>query len=93
MDTDFTPLNSSAWASLSRPKNYRLYFNRKNECPQVWSIDEGDQSSEVNVQWFSLLGCTAASIYNHGVANEDTPVAWIAVKGTAEFRDGGVVIR
>ena len=29
--------------------DYRIYFNRKNEAPQVFSVDCGDQSTEINV--------------------------------------------
>ena len=33
---------------------YRAYFNRSVDFPQVWSIDEGDISSEINVLGFQL---------------------------------------
>jgi hypothetical protein len=28
----------------------RVYFNKPNEAPQVWSVDEGSHASEINVQ-------------------------------------------
>lgn len=65
------------------PKNmsdFRIYFNRKNEAPQVWSVDQGDQSSEINVKEWRLHRCNADSHYEASVkVNPDTPTAWIVV--------------
>lgn len=62
-------------------RRFRVYFNRKREAPQVWSIDEGSQESEVNLQAFVIgPGCTAISHYNGQPPNEDSPSAWIEVQ-------------
>jgi hypothetical protein len=73
-------------------ERYRAYFNRKREAPQVWSIDEGEQTSEINVQGFRLLpGCTARSVFNNTKPNEDSPSAWIEIHADGYYiRDGEV---
>lgn len=63
---------------------YRVYFNRKSEFPQVWSLDEGTQHSEVNIINFVIpQGCRSESRYNGEKPNEDSPVAWIEVQAIA----------
>jgi hypothetical protein len=60
------------------------YFNRHREAPQVWAIDEGDQSSEINVcGFYTSPECTVKSGYNCTPANDSAPSAWIEV--TAEW--------
>jgi hypothetical protein len=61
-------------------KRFRVYFNRKREAPQVWSIDEGSQDSEVNLTAFVIgPGCISTSRYSGEPANDDSPSAWIEV--------------
>jgi len=71
---------------------FRVYFNRKNEFPQVWSIDYGTQESEINVQRVELNGCNATTVYKpEGVTDFNSmPCAWFEVEaGRAVFcRDG-----
>jgi hypothetical protein len=80
-------------------KTFRLYFNRHAEAPQVWSIDEGDQSSEVNVIDFYLsFGVTAQGKYDPQPKSErsNVPSALMLVHadgyqirhGVAEFYCG-----
>lgn len=60
---------------------FRVYFNRKREAPQVWSIDEGDQSTEVNVINFRLgPWVTAEGEYNGQRVNDTTPSALMLVE-------------
>jgi hypothetical protein len=60
--------------------NWRVYFNRRNEAPQIWSIDEGDQTSETNVKDWKLHRCDADSHEDLSVKpNPDTPTAWVEV--------------
>jgi hypothetical protein len=60
--------------------DYRIFFNRKNEQPQVWSLDEGDQSTEINISSFLLHNVSADSHWDPSVKpNPDTPSAWITV--------------
>lgn len=72
---------------------YRFYFNRLNEAPQIWSVDEGNQSSEINVTAISLVGCNAISRSNLGETDtENKPKAWFEVVGTLQLVDGVAVI-
>lgn len=73
---------------------YRVYFNHELEWPQAWSVDEGEQSTEINVCGFVLhCGVTADS---HTLPSEekaksnrqDKPFAWIEVEGRMEIRQG-----
>jgi hypothetical protein len=76
-------------------KNYRCYFNRKNEYPAVWSIDEGSQASEINVQWIKLENVEEVFSFYEVIPDDerhDRPCAWFSVTGTAIFENGGVVI-
>jgi hypothetical protein len=71
---------------------YRAYFNKLSEAPQVWSVDEGNQGSEINVQWIIFKDVTAHSVFDGTVVDrQNVPCAWIEVLGEAEFRDGGVI--
>jgi len=63
---------------------YRVYYNRSLDWPQCWSIDEGDQSSEINVIGFELNGATAISAgltpeEKQQINPRDTPAAWLRV--------------
>jgi hypothetical protein len=74
---------------------YRVYFNRGDaeSWPQCWSVDEGDQSSEINVigidvgicPWRTNLLPSPASA---GSNPKNTPSAWIEVTGRLEVRGG-----
>lgn len=64
---------------LEHGKRYsflRVYFNKKNEYPLVWSIDDGNLDNEIKV---SMVVCEALgwTIYNGEPANELSPVAWV----------------
>lgn len=71
--------------------DYRIYFNRKAEAPQVWSIDEGNQRSEFNVVDFKIH---KVSMVEPGAdfsvkVNQDTPTVWIWVRrAVMEMRQG-----
>lgn len=58
---------------------FRAYFNRLNEAPQVWSIDEGTQASEINVKGFVVYNCVVTARANYQKPNNDSPVAWIEI--------------
>ena len=61
---------------------YRLYFNRCEDFPQIWSIDEGTVATEVNVIGFEMVGCLARSDRAEDFAALDSvrePKAWLAV--------------
>lgn len=72
---------------------YRVYFNREREWPQCWSIDEGDQTTEINVVGFALHGVEAVSFTHDRQARIDrdaTPFAWLEVRH-AQFSVGNGV--
>jgi hypothetical protein len=71
---------------------YRAFFNRHREAPQVWSIDEGTQASEINVIGFVVgPACFAISRYNGEKANDNTPSAWIEIHADYYYIKDGVV--
>lgn len=74
-------------------KTYRVYFNKELEFPQAWSVDEGDQTTEINVAGFQLLGADAfAKVLSKeeraGVDRVNTPLAWLQVYGTMTLKSG-----
>lgn len=72
---------------------YRVYFNRLNEAPQVWSVDEGTQASEINVSAVSLVNCNAITRCNLAETDtENKPKAWFEVIGDLSVVDGVAVI-
>lgn len=61
-------------------RKFRAYFNRKREAPQVWSVDEGTQATEINVlNWVASECCRVESRYNGEKVNEDTPSAFVEI--------------
>lgn len=54
----------------------RVYFNRREDFPCVWSIDNGDQSNEVisPTVYFKSAG---RSTYTGQLRNPNYPVAWL----------------
>lgn len=68
---------------------YRFYFNRHAEAPQVWSVDEGDQTTEVNVKQV-VCYVKATSHYNGTKVNPDSPSAWFEVENARLSIIGGV---
>jgi hypothetical protein len=71
--------------------NYRIYYNRTAEFPQVWSIDEGEQTSEINVSGFRFHGVTGESHYDADILpNRNTPTAWIEINYATLKVEGGI---
>lgn len=64
-------------------KRYRCYFNRRSDAPRVWSIDEGDVSSEINVSAIHTRNadiCTRTNLTERDTENK--PMVWIEIWGT-----------
>ncbi len=61
-------------------KTYRVYFNRCEDWPQVWSVDEGTVATEVNVIGVRLDG--VRSVTRSGVVTDAArePKAWLDVE-------------
>lgn len=65
---------------------YRLYFNRCEDWPQIWSIDRGTVASEVNVCGFRFApGVQVVDGRAENIASltpeqrQREPIAWCAV--------------
>jgi hypothetical protein len=69
----------------------RMYFNRANDFPQVWSVDQGSHASEINVQAIHLYALPLVTGYNPD-AEYPEPKAWFEVDGTLRIEDGAAVI-
>jgi len=80
-------------------KKWRIYFNKKEDYPCIWSVDQGSARTEIRVQWFSVAGLPVSAGHRFGPQppnnhefGENEPTAWIEVNNCgACFQDGGVV--
>lgn len=79
-------------------KLYRVYFNRRREWPQIWSVDEGDQSSEINVKEVDII----VPVYTKSLGSEaalaatnpdTTPFAWMECTGVLILSNGVATIK
>lgn len=71
---------------------YRVYFNRFSDHPNIWSVDQGTQDTEINVEAVTLLNCNVTTRSNpQETVNEFRPKAWLEVYGTLR-REGGVAV-
>lgn len=58
---------------------YRIYFNRRDEFP--WSVDNGDQSTEINVASVKCHRISLDSEFNPAIKpNKDVPCAWLVAQ-------------
>lgn len=71
-------------------RTWRVYFNRKREAPQVFSVDEGDQTSETNVIGVKGHGVDFEFHYNGEKVNEDHPSAWQTVSAHVLVFEHGI---
>lgn len=76
---------------------YRAYYNRSADWPQCWSVDEGDQSTEINVTGISTSGCpvTTRELPAPARGTEGAaavfPTAWIEIQGRLSIERGRAV--
>jgi hypothetical protein len=74
---------------------YRLYFNRCEDFPQIWSIDEGDISTEVNVIGVKAVGrveFTSGRAERFAEVSAREPKAWVTVDaGSLRVEEGWAV--
>jgi hypothetical protein len=57
--------------------DYRVYFNQAKEAPQIWSVDQGDVSTELNV---SAVHIEAFSFTASNLEQKwPEPKAWLVV--------------
>lgn len=66
----------------------RIYFNRRDELP--WSVDCGDQSTEINVRAVQAHHVSFETVFDSTIKpNRDTPCAWLVARcAVLEVRDG-----
>ena len=58
-------------------KRWRVYFNRRENFPCVWSIDNGDASTEINVQGVMFADiANVLSVYK----SDAVPCAWFELE-------------
>lgn len=71
-------------------RSYRVYFNRAEDAPQIWSIDEGTVASEINVLSVKVQapGFTRSNLD----AQFPEPKAWIEVDGHLSIVNGVALI-
>lgn len=68
---------------------YRAYYNRSEDWPWVWSIDEGTTESEQTVLAIFILPPSVATTQFSGKPRSGAePVAWLDVSGELEIKDG-----
>ena len=70
-------------------KRYRVYFNRGEDAPQIWSLDEGGPATEINVQNI-VIGPNATAVTASDPTQEDPnqPKAWFEVRGKLMIQRG-----
>ena len=61
---------------------FRAYFNNFNETPFLWSVDQGDISTEIKVRDWILIGATARTRVNLQADNVNDPKAWVEVEAS-----------
>jgi hypothetical protein len=71
-------------------KSYRVYFNRCEDTPQVWSVDEGTTDTEINVRAV-FLGNRVESGQDLSAVYPE-PKAWMVVHGDLVINGGVAVI-
>jgi len=69
----------------------RLYFNHRNDFPNVWSVDDGDPANEVKVAEVVIEGIGLAK-FNGEARKEYAPVAWIEFPSAKCWIVGGIMV-
>lgn len=75
---------------------YRVYYNRAVDWPQCWSVDQGDQTTEINVQGVKLFAdsrtVTQPDAVRAATDAKVSPAAWLEVEGHLRITDGFAII-
>lgn len=72
-------------------KTYRIYYNREKDWPQVWSVDEGSQATEINVIGVEFDGVQVTSQHLPAPLADtprESPFAWFEVTAHLEVVGG-----
>lgn len=86
------------WERAAESKRWRIYFNKREAFPHIWSVDEGTSDSEILVKWFTInnafQGSSGHNLYPTSGQNQyvdpNGPCAWIEIVARAVFENGGV---
>ena len=74
---------------------YRLYFNRCEDFPQIWSIDEGSVDTEINVVDFTIPpGCAmkGGRAADFATCSAREPKAWVEIDARGVAIVAGVAV-
>jgi hypothetical protein len=77
-------------------KRWRVYFNRQQDWPMIWCLDQGDISTQIRVHWVKMKGVKleGATVIEEKpkkrIPNE--PVAWFEVHGMLRIKNGVATI-
>lgn len=70
---------------------YRLYFNCRQDVPNIWSWDEGSGTEEHIVQDIQLFDCTGVFKFDPSKHLPEAS-AWLEVYGWLKSENGKVTI-
>ena len=73
-------------------KLYRFYYNASEYYPQIWSVDEGDSRTEINVIDV-VCEVQSATRWNKTTDNEREPRTFMICFGRLEVLAGIAYIR
>ena len=92
-------MDLTSFSNFGKAETYRIYFNRWNDAPLIWSVDEGTQATERIVREVRLENVTGVTRSGPG-DNVKSPTVWIEVEGrltianeVATFRAAGRTVR
>jgi hypothetical protein len=73
-------------------KTYRFYYNGEKYFPQIWSVDEGDSSTEINVVNV-VYEAPSEGRYLKTADNESEPKVFMIYFGRLEVSNGVAYIK
>lgn len=71
----------------------RVYFNRRSDFPNIWSVDNENQVNEVTTHTVMIKGM-GQTVYTGKPINENTPIAWIEYYNVIydQSKDGTIIL-
>jgi hypothetical protein len=79
------PMDSTSNTGI-HSQTFRIYFNRWNDAPLIWSVDEGSQATERIVREVRFDNVSGVTRTGPG-DNVRSPTAWIEVEGRLSIAD------
>lgn len=74
-------------------KKYRVYFNRLEGFPQIWSLDEGSPASEICVCNIVVDGPICKTKDSMTADSKFSPKAWFEIEGILTISEGTAYFR